>query len=120
MLKSPVLLLSIARIGIRVFVPEVGGGNSNTGNVGRRFFENAEISADILHISVDFIKKTKELLDIVSSCSTLHDPNQFQIKAVNQPLKPRTLTTNKFEDFIQESLVSWSRILTVSTGSIGH
>ena len=36
----------------------------------------------MLTISVDFIKKTKELLDIVSSCSTLHDPNQLQIKAV--------------------------------------
>ena len=32
-------------IGIRVFQPEVGGGNSNTGNVGRRFFNDPEISA---------------------------------------------------------------------------
>ena len=70
------------KIGIRVFVPEVGGGNSNTGNVGRRFFNNAEISAEILHISVDIIRKVKELLDMVCSCSTIHEPMEFQLKAV--------------------------------------
>ena len=74
--------LFLEEIGIRVFVPEVGGGNSNTGNVGRRFFQNAEISASILHIDVNIIKNVKELLDIISSGYTMYDPEAFKIKAV--------------------------------------
>ena len=69
-------------LGIRVFEPEVGGGNSNTGNVGRRFFSNAKKSAEILDIDVEIIEKVKELLDIISSATKFHDPDQFQLKAV--------------------------------------
>ena len=66
------------RIGIRAFFPEPQkGGNSNTGNVARRFFKNASISAEILGIPEQLISSFWELLAAVNS-TNFQDINKFE------------------------------------------
>ena len=56
------------RIGVRCFFPEpVHGGNSNTGNVATRVFQNSAISADILQIPESLLVSLWELLKAISS-----------------------------------------------------
>ena len=56
------------RTGIRAFYPEPKlCGNSNTGNVARRFFRSAKISAEILGIPRELISTIWELLVAVNS-----------------------------------------------------
>jgi hypothetical protein len=56
------------KVGIRAFFPEPQkGGNSNTGNVARRFFQSAKISADILGIPEELISTIWQLLVAVNS-----------------------------------------------------
>ena len=85
-MEKKLQILFLEELGIRVFVPEVGGGNSNTGNVGRRFFQNPEKSAEILTIDVTIIKNVKELLDIICSGTTLYDPEAYKIKRAGPQL----------------------------------
>ena len=70
-----------SRIGIRAFFPEPQlGGNSNTGNVARRFFQAAAISSDILGIPEDLISTFWELLVAINSTS-FQDIQKYEIKA---------------------------------------
>lgn len=55
------------RLGLIVDKPKPGFGNSNDGNTARRFFENAEISADITKVDVILIKKIHIILIVVAS-----------------------------------------------------
>ena len=69
------------RIGIRAFFPEPQkGGNSNTGNVARRFFQNAKISSEILGIPEQLISSFWELLVAVYS-TNFQDTNKFESNA---------------------------------------
>lgn len=43
--------------GLNVDQPKSGFGNSNDGNTARRFFQNAELSAEITKIDLEFIKR---------------------------------------------------------------
>lgn len=45
------------RCGLIVDVPKPGFGNSNDGNTARRFFKNAEVSAEITKLDLQLIKK---------------------------------------------------------------
>ena len=68
-------------IGIRAFYPEPKlGGNSNTGNVARRFFRSAKISAEILGIPRELISTIWELLVAVNS-TKLQDIQNFEKRA---------------------------------------
>ena len=70
-----------ARLGIRAFFPEpIKGGNSNTGNVARRFFKAAATSADILGIPEELISTLWELLTAINS-SKFQDIEKFESKA---------------------------------------
>ena len=56
------------RIGVRCFFPEpIHGGNSNTGNVATRVFQNSAISAEILQIPESLLVSLWELLKAISS-----------------------------------------------------
>ena len=69
------------RIGIRAFFPEPQkGGNSNNGNVARRFFKNASISGEILGIPEELISTFWELLAAVNS-TNFQDIQVFENKA---------------------------------------
>ena len=69
------------RVGIRAFYPEPQlGGNSNTGNVPRRFFQAAAISADILGIPEELISTFWELLVAINS-TNFQDIQQYETKA---------------------------------------
>ena len=66
------------RVGIRAFYPEPQkGGNSNCGNVARRFFRSAEISADILGIPQELISTIWKLLVAINS-SKFQDIKNFE------------------------------------------
>ena len=70
-----------ARLGIRAFYPEpIKGGNSNTGNVSRRFFKSAATSADILGVPEELISTLWELLAAINS-SKFQDIEKFESKA---------------------------------------
>ena len=69
-------------IGIRISEPEPKkGGNSNTGNVAQRFFEEAEKTSKILKVPVELITSTKYLIDAISSTTSFPDITNFEIKA---------------------------------------
>ena len=56
------------RIGVRCFFPEPQrGGNSNTGNVATRVFQNSAISAEIFGIPEALVRSLWELLKAISS-----------------------------------------------------
>ena len=79
------------RVGIRAFFPEPQkGGNSNTGNVARRFFKAAAISSEILGIPKELISTIWELLVAVNS-------TQFQ-------------DIQKFEDKAKEAFYLWRQV----------
>ena len=70
-----------SRVGIRAFFPEPQkGGNSNTGNVARRFFKNPETSADILGIPKELISTIWELLVSINS-TKFQDIKKFEEKS---------------------------------------
>ena len=87
------------RIGIRAFYPEPQlGGNSNTGNVARRFFQAAAISADILGIPEDLISTFWELLVAINS-TNFQDIQQYETKAKEafnlwRQVFPKVMTAN--------------------------
>ncbi|XP_043478801.1 uncharacterized protein LOC122509098 [Leptopilina heterotoma] len=47
--------------------PKVGSGNSNDGNTARRFFENYDVSARILGVDSDLMKRVYVILQVMSS-----------------------------------------------------
>lgn len=53
--------------GMIVDVPKSGFGNTNTGNLSRRFFENPEISSRITGVNAELIKRYKVILETISS-----------------------------------------------------
>ena len=70
-----------SRLGIRAFFPEPHkGGNSNTGNVARRFFQAAATSADNLGIPEELFSTFWELLVAINS-SQFQDIKNFESKA---------------------------------------
>ena len=69
------------RIGVRCFFPEPQrGGNSNTGNVATRVFQNSAISADIFGIPEALIISMWELLKSISS-SNFQDIEVYEQRA---------------------------------------
>lgn len=54
-------------MGLLVDVPKAGFGNSNDGNTSRRFFSDPETAGRITEIDIDFIKKLKIILEVLSS-----------------------------------------------------
>lgn len=54
-------------LGLIVDMPRQGAGNSNTGNVARRFFEHHESSASILNIKPSIIYKMGQVLEVIRS-----------------------------------------------------
>ena len=60
------------KTGLIIDQPKPGFGNSNDGNTARRFFENAEVSADITKIDLELIKKMHVILITVSSGHEIH------------------------------------------------
>lgn len=56
-----------SRMGLIVDKPKPGYGNSNDGNTARRFFDNAELSAEITGLDAELIKKIDILLRALSS-----------------------------------------------------
>lgn len=54
-------------MGIKVDKIVQGQGTSNTGNVARRFFKNAEMSAKITGVDLNLIKKLGDILIAISS-----------------------------------------------------
>lgn len=55
------------RSGLIVDVPKPGFGNSNDGNTARRFFKNAEVSAEITKLDLQLIKKIHVIMIVVAS-----------------------------------------------------
>ncbi|KAK5648375.1 hypothetical protein RI129_003267 [Pyrocoelia pectoralis] len=55
------------RCGLIVDQPKPGFGNSNDGNTARRFFKDAELSAEITKIDIELIKKIHIIMIVVSS-----------------------------------------------------
>lgn len=55
------------RTGLIIDQPKPGFGNSNDGNTARRFFKNAEVSAEITNIDLELIKNMHTILIVVSS-----------------------------------------------------
>jgi len=55
------------RCGLIVDKPKPGFGNTNDGNTARRFFRNAELSAEITKIDIELIKKMHIIMIVVSS-----------------------------------------------------
>ena len=69
------------RIGVRCFFPEpIHGGNSNTGNVATRVFQNSAISAEILQIPESLLVSMWELLKAISS-SEFQDVDAYEKNA---------------------------------------
>ncbi|XP_017473241.1 PREDICTED: uncharacterized protein LOC108364163 [Rhagoletis zephyria] len=65
------------RTGLIVDCPKPGFGSSNDGNTARRFFQNAELSAEITKINVNLIVRMHNIL-IVVSCG--HDVNVHKFR----------------------------------------
>ena len=66
------------KLGIRCFFLEPQkGGNSNTGNVARRVFQNSALSAEILKIPESLLIGLHKLLQAISS-SEFQDIGQYQ------------------------------------------
>lgn len=56
-----------SQLGLIIDMPKPGYGSSNDGNTARRFFENAEIAADITGVNIELIKKFKTVLSTMAS-----------------------------------------------------
>ena len=65
------------KAGLIVDKPKPGFGSTNDGNTARRFFQNAELSADITGIKKDLIKKMHTML-IAVSCGHDIDEEKFR------------------------------------------
>ncbi|CAI6375633.1 unnamed protein product [Macrosiphum euphorbiae] len=65
------------KLGLIVDKPKPGFGNTNDGNTARRFFKNAEVSAEITNLDLDLIKKMHTIL-IVVSCGHDIDIEKFR------------------------------------------
>ncbi|CAI6370476.1 unnamed protein product [Macrosiphum euphorbiae] len=65
------------KLGLIVDKPKPGFGNTNDGNTARRFFKNAEVSAEITNLDLDLIKKMHTIL-IVVSCGHEIDIEKFR------------------------------------------
>ena len=69
------------RLGVRAFFPEPQkGGNSNTGNVAARVFQNSAISAEIFKVPESLLISLWELLKSISS-SEVQDINCYEKEA---------------------------------------
>lgn len=66
------------RCGLIVDKPKPGFGNTNDGNTARRFFEHAEVSADITQIDIELIKRLHVIMIVVSSGHEI-DVQKFRI-----------------------------------------
>lgn len=55
------------RCGLIIDMPKPGFGNTNDGNTARRFFKNAELSAEITKLDLELIKKLHTILIVVAS-----------------------------------------------------
>ena len=65
------------RLGLRCFYPEPKGGNSNTGNLATRVFQNSAVSASIFQIPESLLLSLWELLKAVSS-SEFQDIDKYK------------------------------------------
>ena len=104
-----------SRLGIRAFFPEPQkGGNSNTGNVARRFFQAAATSADILGIPEELISTFWELLVAINS-SQFQDIKNFESKAKEafylwRQVFTKTMTANTHMLIVHGSLyLHWAQ-----------
>lgn len=70
------------RCGLIVDKPKPGFGNTNDGNTARRFFQNAELSAEITKIDVNLIKKIHIIMIAVSSGHEI-DVDKYRVFAYN-------------------------------------
>ena len=68
------------RLGLRVYIPMPHGGNSNTGNVARKAFENIEIFSEITEFPLDLLKDLYDLA-MAMSCSQKISPKLYREKA---------------------------------------
>lgn len=55
------------KLGFIVDKPKPGFGNTNDGNTARRFFQNAEVSAEITNLDLELIKRIHNILIVISS-----------------------------------------------------
>ena len=55
------------RCGLIIDTPKPGFGNTNDGNTARRFFKNAELSAEITNLDLDLVKKLHTVMIVVAS-----------------------------------------------------
>lgn len=70
-----------SKLGVRCFFPEPQkGGNSNTGNVAKRVFQNSSISAEIFQIPESLLISLRNLLSAISS-SNFQDIDLYQEEA---------------------------------------
>ena len=65
---------------VKIFVSIVkqGKGNSNTGNIAQRFFENPNVTSEITDLSESLISRMATLLNIINSVSTCHSPEEYR------------------------------------------
>lgn len=70
------------KTGLNIDQPKPGFGNTNDGNTARRFFKNAQLSAEITKIDLELIKKFHTIL-IVVSCSQEINIERFRNFANN-------------------------------------
>lgn len=68
--------------GLLVDIPKTNFGNTNDGNTSRRFFENAELSADITGINYNLIYRLKVILETLSSGHKI-DTKKYDEYALN-------------------------------------
>ena len=67
--------------GLRIFRPEPSGGNSNTGNVAKRFFEHSFITSTILNIPESLVQNMWEVLKMINQTHTLVDSQYYEQQA---------------------------------------
>ena len=54
-------------LGLQVDIPKALFGNTNDGNMSRRFFSNPELSSQITGVNLDLIKGLHVILEVISS-----------------------------------------------------
>ena len=70
------------RLGLRVYIPLPHGGNSNSGNVARKAFENIEVFAEITSFPLDLLKDLYDLA-MALSCTQKISPKLYEAKATD-------------------------------------
>lgn len=63
---------------LKLFQVKIGGGTSNDGNLCRKFFKNAEKTADILELPLEIIQAFEDLNNIISNCKNIPDQKSFE------------------------------------------